>query len=268
VFDNKTLGVIGAGNMAEALVGGVLGSSLIKPEMVVACDPTAERRAKFSDMGVRVSEDNSDAAACDIILLAVKPQMMFDVLAGIGDKLGPDKLIISIAAGIRTAKISKVVKEGTRIVRVMPNTPMLVGAGMSAVAGGCNSTAQDVEMVLDMCAAAGESCEVEENLLDAVTAVSGSGPAYLFLFTELLADAAIHVGLDPVMARKLAQQTVIGSATLMANSEDTPAELRRKVTSPNGTTEAAIKEFMSCGFDKVLQNGVNAACRRSVELSG
>lgn len=267
MLTSKTLGVIGAGNMAEALVGGVLRSKLIDAQRVVACDPSIERQGQFEKMGVRVSANNLEAAACDIILLAVKPQMMFEVLSGIGDKFGPDKLIISIAAGVRSEKIATAVAEGTRIVRVMPNTPMLAGAGISGVAAGQNCNEFDVDLVLDICAAAGESCEVEEQMLDAVTAVSGSGPAYVFLFTELLAQAALKLGLEPALAEKLARQTVIGSATLMATSPDSPELLRKKVTSPNGTTEAAINSFMAGDFRKLMEGAVEAAYKRSIELS-
>lgn len=267
MLTQKRLGIIGAGNMAEALILGILDSGLIPRANILACDPTEERRQRFVGHGISVGEDNMQAAACDVVLLSIKPQMMAEVLAQIGGRLGPQTLLISIAAGIRTSTIAARVAPGTRIVRVMPNTPMLVGAGMSGVCRGAGATEADVELVLEMCASSGESCEVEEDLMDAVTAVSGSGPAYVFLLTELLERAAREVGLEPELAGKLARQTVIGAATLLAESEDEAQELRRKVTSPKGTTEAAVNYMLENGLAEVIADGVRAARDRSIELS-
>lgn len=268
MLTDKTLGVIGAGNMAEALIMGIIKAKMIPAGNILACDPSEERRQRFEGQGCRVGTENKEAAACDLLLLSVKPQCMQNALAQIAGCGGPNLLVISIAAGIRTASIAAQFPAGTRIVRVMPNTPMLAGAGMSGVARGSNATDEDLQTVLDICAAAGEACEVPESLLDAVTAVSGSGPAYVFFFTEMLARAAEEVGMDKAMAHKFAKQTVIGSATLLATSTDEPETLRRKVTSPGGTTEAAIKSMLQDDLPRVLSHAVRAARDRSVELSG
>lgn len=268
MLKDKTLGVIGAGNMAEALIGGIIRAKMIPAENIVACDPSQERRQHFADMGCRTSDENRDAAGCDLLLLSVKPQCMKGALEQIAGCGGPQLLVITIAAGIRTASIAAGFPAGTRIVRVMPNTPMLAGAGMSGVARGPNATEDDLNTVLDICASAGEACEIPETLLDAVTAVSGSGPAYIFFLTELLAKAAEEMGMDKAMAQKFAKQTVIGSATLLATSSDEPEALRRKVTSPGGTTEAAIKSMLQDDLPRVISRAVRAARDRSVELSG
>lgn len=264
---DKTIGVIGAGNMAEALILGLIRADMIAADSVVACDPSEERRQRFADQGCKVSTENRDAAACDLLLLSVKPQCMKSALAQIAGCGGPGLLVITIAAGIRTASIAEAFPAGTRIVRVMPNTPMLVGAGMSGVARGCNATEEDLQMVLDICASSGETCEVPESLLDAVTAVSGSGPAYVFFFTELLARAAMEMGMDKAMAQKFARQTIVGSATLLAASTEDPEALRRKVTSPGGTTEEAIKSMLQDDLPRLVSRAVRAARDRSVELS-
>lgn len=267
MFEGKTLGVIGAGNMAEALLSGVLNAGLLRPEAILASDPSPERRAVFAAKGCRTGTDNRAVAACDIILLSVKPQVMLGMLKEIGDLFGPQKLVITIAAGLRAATIASVLKTGTRIIRVMPNTPMLAGAGMSGVARGPNATDDDLRLALTMFGSAGEALEVGEELLDAVTAVSGSGPAYVFFLTELLAGAGRKVGLSPEQAEKFARQTVIGSARLLAQSDEAAAELRRKVTSPHGTTEAALKSFVADGLEATVERAVQAARDRSVELS-
>lgn len=264
---NVKLGFVGAGNMAEAIARGVIGSGMIPAADIYACDPSEERQKVFAEMGVNVSADISTLNECSVILLAVKPQIMFDAVKPLKGSTGPDKLIITIAAGITTESLAAALDEGTRIVRVMPNTPMLVGQGMSGVCKGNNATDTDLEFVVELCSSAGKANTVTEDLMNAVTAVSGSGPAYVFLFTELLEKAAVALGIPAEAAGEFARQTCIGSARLLEQSPDSATELRRKVTSPKGTTEAAINSMLEQGLEELMCKAVKAAHDRGVELA-
>ena len=203
MFAGKMLGVIGAGNMAEALIKGVLKAGLIASENIIACDLSEERREVFMGMGCRVTTETSELVDADIILLALKPQVVFSVLPNLGKQLSSSQLLITIAAGVTIDSLQKVAAD-VRIVRVMPNTPMLVGEGVSGVAKGASATEDDIAMTLELCRSAGDAYEVEEGQLDAVTGLSGSGPAYLFYFAEILAEAGIRAGLPAEMAEKMA----------------------------------------------------------------
>lgn len=266
MLEGKKLGVIGAGNMAEALIKGVLKAEMINAESIIACDLSEERREVFARMGCQVTGDMEDLLTADIILLAIKPQVIFAVLEKIGNKLSAGQLLISIAAGTTIDSIQKAAPE-VRIVRVMPNTPMLVGEGVSGVAGGASASAEDVQLTLALCASAGDAFEVEESQLDAVTGLSGSGPAYVFYFAEILAEAGIKAGLPAEMAEKMACKTVSGAARLLDESTDSAEVLRKKVTSPNGTTEAALKVMQEKGLRDVVIEAVLRAKERSEELA-
>ena len=266
MFTGKKLGVLGAGNMAEALISGVLQAGLVEASSITACDLAAARREVFAGMGCAVTDKVSDLLAADIILLSLKPQVVFSVLNEIGPKLTDKQLIISIAAGITTELLHNAAP-AVRLVRVMPNTPMLVGEGVSGVARGATATADDAELTLKLCGAAGDAYEVAESQLDAVTGLSGSGPAYVFYFAEILAEAGIAAGLPPEMAQQMACKTVSGSARLLAKSPESAQELRRKVTSPNGTTEAALKVMAEKGLSDIVIAGVLRAKERSAELA-
>ncbi len=261
------LGLLGAGNMAEALVRGMLGAGLLSTDSILAADPDPARRACFQGLGAGVTEDNREAAACATVLLAVKPQQAIAVLDEVGAATGANTLLVSIAAGLRTGKLAGRLPAGVRIVRVMPNTPMLVGAGVSCVAGGANATAEDVAAVTEMFSAAGEAYAVDEAMLDAVTAVSGSGPAYVFRLTEALAAAGEAAALPADLAAALARGTVWGAAKLMHESGEAATALRRKVTSPGGTTAAALASLDEDGFEATMQRAVERACARSRELA-
>ncbi len=266
MFAGKMLGVIGAGNMAEALIKGVLKAGLIASDNIIACDLSEERRGIFKGMGCKVTAEISELAGADILLLALKPQVVFSVLPNLGKSLTASQLLISIAAGTTIDSLQNVA-ENVRIVRVMPNTPMLVGEGVSGVAKGASATEGDIAMTLELCRSAGDAYEVEESQLDAVTGLSGSGPAYLFYFAEVLAEAGIRAGLSAEIAEKMAYKTVTGSAKLLSESTDSAETLRRKVTSPNGTTEAAIKVMSEKGLNEVVIAAVLRAKERSEELA-
>jgi pyrroline-5-carboxylate reductase len=264
------LAIIGAGNMAEAITRGILGAGVLSAEQIVAADVSPERRAVFSgDLKVRAVEANVDAvASARRVLLAVKPQMMKTALEQMAPGLSPDVLLVSIAAGISSGFIERNIGRGIhwRIVRSMPNTPMLVGKGMVGIARGAHATAEDVADARRLFEAAAEVVEVEEDELHAVTALSGSGPAYFFFLVEKMVQAGIELGLTPEQSHRLATQTALGSAVMLTTSSDPPAELRRKVTSPNGTTHAAITHMEQARMPETIVAALKAADRRSREL--
>lgn len=265
----KRLAFIGAGNMAEALCRGIISSGLMHPENIIASDISEARRNLFEkELGARTTSDNRSAVAgADIVLLSVKPQIMDAVLAGIGDLLTPDRLIISIAAGIKSERIEKEAQIGCRVVRAMPNTPLLVGCGMTALCVGSNASPKDLETAESLFRCAGKIARVEESQIDAVTAVSGSGPAYFFYMAEAIIEAGIAEGLEPDIAAMLTAQTMLGAGKLLAELKESPAELRRKVTSPNGTTEAAVKILDDAEVAGAITRAARRAAERSRELS-
>ena len=263
------LGVIGAGNMAEALLRGAIAANIVDCNAVTATDPDFSRRQLFTrELGVTTSADNADAAAAPRVLLAVKPQVMGQVLGGIAQAVEPEATVISIAAGIRTDFIAEKLSGRGRIVRVMPNTPMLVGAGVSALCKGPGATDADLAWAERLFAACGETVRVEEPMIDAVTAVSGSGPAYFFYLIEAMVAAGVAEGLDPDIALQLAVQTCRGAGELLVRSDDGPEVLRARVTSPGGTTQAAIESMQAAGVKDALIAAVRRAAERSRELGG
>ena len=263
------LGIIGAGNMAEAIVRGVLSKQVLRPDQIIAADVSPQRRELFThELRVKAVEENADAADADAILLSVKPQHMAAALAAIAPVISPRTLIVSIAAGISTSFIENHLGGGKlwRVIRTMPNTPMLVGEGMVAVAAGPHATVDDVASARRLFEAAADVIEVEEEKMDAVTAVSGSGPAYFFFLVEQMIAAAIELGLTPEQAKRLAIKTARGAAKMLATSADTPEVLRRKVTSPGGTTEAAITHLTNENWPRITVEAIKWAQRRGREL--
>jgi pyrroline-5-carboxylate reductase len=267
---SSVLAILGAGNMAEAIARGVTRAALFTPAQIVASDPSAQRRELFQrELNIRSTEDNREAVrGADIVLLSVKPQTMADVLAGLAPVLRDDALVVSIAAGISTGFIERGLGGGKpwRVVRAMPNTPMLVGEGMVAIAGGAHSTADDLTTARKLFESAADVIEVPESQIDAVTALSGSGPAYFFFLVEHMTRAGVEMGLSPEHAHQLAAKTALGSAKMLVTSADTPQELRRKVTSPGGTTHAAITHMESEGTPQIIVDALKAAQRRGREL--
>jgi len=264
------LGIIGAGNMAEAITRGVVRAGLFQPTQIIAADVSPARRELFANEIKVLAVESNEVAAREsrVLLLSVKPQQMAQALAGIGAVLDPGALVISIAAGIPTAFIERHLGGGRawRVVRTMPNTPMLVGEGMTAVARGSNATEADLAAAKRIFESAGAVVEVDEDKLDAVTALSGSGPAYVFYLAEHMIAAGVEMGFSPEQARLLATTTVLGAAKMLATSPDTPKELRGKVTSPGGTTQAAITHLEAARFGPALVQAIRAAERRSREL--
>lgn len=269
-LNNKSVSFIGAGNMAEALIRGLLTAGTVAPEQVVATDIRADRLDQLKQQyGIGIETDNAVAASrADIMILAVKPQQMSEVLASLNPPIGKSKLVVSIAAGVTTGRIEQELGGDVRVVRVMPNTPALVGEGAAAVAAGAHAGEDDLAAAETILAAVGRVVRVEERLMDAVTALSGSGPAYVFYVAEAMIAAGREMGLEEGVATQLAIQTIKGAGRLLAESDDTAAELRRKVTSPGGTTEAALTVLEAKEFKKIFAEAIAAATRRGQELSG
>jgi len=260
------LGVIGCGKMGKALVGGIIGAGICRADEVTVYDTYASSSlAMATELGVSVASGNAElATGSDVILLCVKPQGFIDMLADLGESR--DKLLISIAAGIRLSAIEAGSGHRHRVVRVMPNTPALIGRGASAFALGATATEADALLTESLLRAVGYVCRVNEDDLDAVTALSGSGPAYFFLMIEALIASGIKQGLSPEIARDLAVHTAAGAAELVLATGEAPAQLRENVTSPNGTTFAALQSFRSNGFESIVEQAVAAAADRSREL--
>jgi pyrroline-5-carboxylate reductase len=263
----KNITFIGAGNMSEALISGLVKAGHSASNITVT-DTQASRLELFSNTyGVTTSTDNIEAIAqANAIVLAVKPQVIESVLAQIGSRITEDATLVSIAAGVGIQKMKDCAKrDHISIVRVMPNTPALVGAGMSVLFSTESQAHKDLaEYIL---AASGETAWVnDERMLHAVTAVSGSGPAYFFLLAETMQAAAESMGLPKELAAKLANQTAMGAGRMLAESGRDAATLRNQVTSPGGTTQAAIDTMYECEFPTAVRKGVQAASKRSKEL--
>lgn len=267
----STIGFIGSGNMAEALIRGILTAGVYAPQNVLVSDVRPERLQDLSDRyGVIPCDTNTQVVErSETVVLSVKPQIMTDALQSIKSAAKSGRLFISIAAGVTVAKIAGALGD-VPIIRVMPNTPALVGAGASALFANEGAGAL-LARALSIFSAVGKAVVVpEEGLIDAVTAVSGSGPAYFFLLMEAMIDAAVTLGLPPDVAKDLVLQTAKGAGLLAVEADkngEAPAVLRRKVTSPHGTTEAALKVFAAHEFQRLVADAVTAARDRSRELS-
>jgi pyrroline-5-carboxylate reductase len=265
---DRTIAFLGAGNMAEALIKGLLRAGTARPESLIATGRRAERLEELKRAyGIRTSQDNlASAREADIVVLSVKPQAMDKLVVQVAPALDQRKLIISVAAGVPIAALERRLGSGARIIRTMPNTPSLVGAGACALARGEHASEEDLAIASRIFQAVGITTVVEENLLDAVTGLSGSGPAYIFLVIEALSDAGVKVGLPRYTALKLAAQTVLGSAQLLIETNAHPGHLKDQVTSPGGTAIAGLHTLEAGGLRTTLINAVEAATRRAKEL--
>ncbi len=263
-----TFGFLGTGNMAEALIRGLLRSGAVKPEQVWGSEPRASRMEQIkSRYGIHVTKYNVDVVRhASVIILSVKPQILPSVLDEIAPHLKPRALVISVAAGVPIAVIEARLPTGIRVVRTMPNTPALVGAGATAIAANQHATADDLKITEQIFRSVGMTVVLDEEQLDAVTGLSGSGPAYMFLIIEALSDAGVKVGLSRYNAVALAAHTVLGSAKLLIETGDHPGQLKDMVTSPGGTAIAGLHTLEAGGLRTTLMNAVEAATRRSREL--
>lgn len=259
---------VGAGNMARAMAGGLVAAG--GEWTIGACDPDPAARERFTaETGASAVAALEDAVAgADVIVLAVKPQVLPTVLPRLAPLLRPEQLVLSIAAGFTLRALARALGAQSRLVRAMPNTPALVRAGITVLVGGGASTADDVALAQRIFAGVGEVIVVEdEGLLDAVTAVSGSGPGFVFAFAEAWLRAAEAVGLAPELAERLVRQTLLGAATLWKESSEPVDRLRAMVTSPGGTTLAGLEALEARGFAAAVRAAIEAATRRSRELS-
>jgi pyrroline-5-carboxylate reductase len=262
------IGFIGGGNMAEAMLRGLLESGREAGSMMVSEPDAAKRRELARRFGVATAADNAEVMkAARTIVLAVKPQILGDVMAGLKPLATKKQLFVSIAAGVMLARLQKGLGAEARVVRVMPNTPCLVGKGASVLCAGKNATAADVKLVKKIFAAVGDAHVVtDEKRMHVVTALSGSGPAYVYRFAEALIEGAVKGGLDRPLARALTFQTIAGAAQMMIETGQEPADLRKAVSSPGGTTLAGLGVLDEKGLVETVKAALAAAARRSVEL--
>jgi pyrroline-5-carboxylate reductase len=265
---NKKLGFVGGGNMAAALIKGLLHAKVVPPEGIIVSDVKPERLEMLRQKhGVRTTTDNRELVrASDVVVLAVKPQVIDKVLDAIGKDVKPEQLVVSVAAGVPISAMEARLPEGARIVRAMPNTPATVDAGATAIAAGAHATDEDLEVARALFAAVGRVVTLDESLLDAVTGLSGSGPAYVMLMIEALADGGVKVGLHRDTALLLAAQTVYGSAKLLLETGEHPGRLKDMVTSPGGTAIAGLHTLESGGLRRTLIDAVEAATTRAAAL--
>jgi pyrroline-5-carboxylate reductase len=261
----KAVAFVGGGNMAEAIARGLLAAGM-RPEQLRASDPLESRRTWLSgQLGIRTSADNAAVLeGADLAVLAVKPQHLGAATRGLSRAGRP--LYLSIVAGATLASLRQQLGEGARVVRSMPNTPALIGAGISALATDPATDAEDLERAEAVLGAVGRVVRVPESLMDAVTGLSGSGPAYIYLFIEALTEAGLREGLPLATARELATWTALGAARMVAESGESPAALRERVTSPGGTTIAGLAALEAGGLRSALFAAVRAATQRSREL--
>ncbi len=266
---DKHIGIIGTGNMGEALISGLIGSASSKPKNIICTDVRENIldaiREKY---GVQTTTNNLEAVAdSDIVIYAVKPQIMASVLNETGSKLDMSKLIISIAAGVPMEAIESCLNKKLRLIRVMPNIAAAVKEAATAVAAGKHASEEDIKLTMTIFNSIGKTAFIPENyLMDAITGLSGSGPAYIFLIVEAMADAGVKVGLSRQEALFLSAQTVLGAAKMLIETQEHPGQLRDRVTSPGGTAIAGLATLESGGLRTTLINAVEVATNRSKEL--
>jgi pyrroline-5-carboxylate reductase len=267
-MDDKKIGFVGAGNMAGALIKGLLHSGTVTPAQIQASDVRDERLAELAaEHGIATTKDNAKLAAwADVIVLAVKPQVIDKVILTIGSALKAGSLVISIAAGVPIESIEARLPADARVIRTMPNTAAIALAGATAIAPGTHASDADLAVARRLFEATGRVVVLDETLLDAVTGLSGSGPAYVMLIIEALADGGVKVGLHRETALLLAAQTVYGSAKLLLETGEHPGRLKDMVTSPGGTAIAGLHTLEAGGLRTTLINAVENATRRSIEL--
>ena len=270
VLDHKKISFIGGGNMAQALISGLIGCGT-EPSLITVADPNLDIREQLAAKGLNTVDPTTDSKAAvigaDIVVLAVKPQVMKAVVSTFANALDT-QLVISVAAGLSTDLLSDMLHGYRNIVRAMPNTPAMIQMGATGLYGTEDISAEQKQLATAMMEASGLVMWVEDEAhMHAVTAVSGSAPAYMFYIIESMVDGAVALGLDREQASSLAMQTMLGAAKMAMDSEDTPAELRRKVTSPNGTTQAAIESMQGNDIGRQIGEAMQACYDRSEALS-
>ncbi|MGE4385748.1 MAG: pyrroline-5-carboxylate reductase [Endomicrobiaceae bacterium] len=267
-FYDKKVTFIGSGNMAEAIISGFVKYDIINRANIICNDISQERLQVISQKyAVEIQHDKLKALEnADIVFLAIKPQQFNFVLDEYAKEISKAKLIVTIAAGISTDFVEKKLSKKSVVIRVMPNTPALVGKGAIAVCGGANATKDNITDIADMFSVIGRVVCVEEKLMNAITAVSGSGPAYVFYFSEVMRNVAEKLGIPGDIAKELVYQTIYGSGKMLIESGLDDAVLRKNVTSPGGTTEKAMEEFMNSNFSEIVSSALTKAKQRAEEL--
>ena len=264
----QRIAILGAGVMGETLLSAILGAGHPAADLVIS-EKREERAAELRETyGVTVTGNAEAVHDADVVLLVVKPQDIPALLKEIADSVRPEATVVSLAAGITIDTMTSMLPDGIAVIRAMPNTPALVGEGMFGISPGPGVSDEQVAAVAELLESGGKVVVVDESKQDAVTAVSGSGPAYVFYLAEAMIAGGVDAGLDEDTARTLTAQTLVGAAKLLSESDETAEELRRRVTSPNGTTHAAITTFDDRGVKDGLVAGVTAAAARSAELAG
>lgn len=264
----KAVGFVGAGNMGEALIRGLIAVDAVPAKSIYATDVRADRLQQLeAQFGIQGVASNTELVKrSDVVILAVKPQIMGAVLAEIGPAVGPDKLLISIAAGVSAARLRQFLARPARVIRVMPNTPALVLEGATAIARAEGLEPGDIDTAREIFGAVGKAVVLDEGLMDAVTGLSGSGPAYVALVVESLADGGVKMGLDRETAMALATQTVLGAAKLLRETGTHPGQLKDMVSSPGGTTIAGVAALEEGGVRRTFIRAVEQGTLRSREL--
>lgn len=264
----KTVGFIGAGNMGGAIIRGMLSQGTRKPENITVADPREKVLAELSDEfpGIRTDTDNMAAAEADILILAVKPQVYETVISGIKDRISADTIVVSIAAGLSTEKVSGWFAGNIKLVRCMPNTPALVLEGMTALCPGSLVSEEELDSVQDIFNAIGKTAVLPEHLMDAYTSLAGSSPAWVFMFLEAMADGAVREGIPRALAYEIASQAVLGSAKLALETGLHPGVLKDQVCSPGGTTIEAVSTLEAAGFRSALIQAITDCTAKAREL--
>ena len=264
------LGFIGVGNMGEALLRGIIGSELMSPADIIASDVNLKKlRSLSGELGIAAVENNRDLVRrSHVILLALKPDVIGTVLSEVSSELGEPKWCISIAAGVSIATIESILQAGCPVVRAMPNTPAMVYEGMVAMCPGTYASEDHIHRAQQIFQAVGKVIIVEEKLMDVVTALSGSGPAFVFLIIESLTDAGVQLGLSRADAAIMAAQTVLGAAKMTVGTGEHPAILKNRVTSPGGTTAEALRVFETGKFSELIREAIVAAYNKAKQLGG
>jgi pyrroline-5-carboxylate reductase len=272
-METKQIAILGTGSMGKAILSGMLAARTSPASVRVTTKSKASADAISSNHGVQATALESDSAAnssaakgADLVILAVKPNMILETLSEVAAFLKPDCLVVSVAAGITTAAMEEQLSGNTAVVRAMPNTPSVVGLGVTGISKGSNVSAKQLNLAVELFSSVGKVLVVDESKIDALSTISGSGPAYVFYFAEKLITAAKSLGFSEQEASLMVKETFLGSATLLATSSSSPEELRQQVTSPNGTTMQATGRFDAADLERVFIEATEAALARAKEL--
>ena len=272
-METKQIAILGTGSMGKAILSGILAAGTSPADVRVTTKSKATADAIFSNHGVQATSLESNSAAnssaakdADLVILAVKPNMILETLSEVAAVLKPDCLVVSVAAGITTAAMEEQLSGNEAVVRAMPNTPSVVGLGVTGISKGSNVSDEKLDLAIELFSSVGKVLVVDESKIDALSTISGSGPAYVFYFAEKLITAAKSLGFSEQEASLMVKETFLGSATLLATSSSSPEELRQQVTSPNGTTMQATGRFDAADLERVFIEATEAALARAKEL--